>query len=172
MDAGRGRGRHREFFSLRFFRWVVFHAQSSPHSTNFCRCKLRMCGTANGVLNRHVTSEWATSSHGRWQRRQQMSLESEKIDSTLTGIKSNRTHPSSRKNKNQASRAPPMMLLVEALCLNWWKTAVYGDRGCGGRRPWLACFFVVGVLSMIGSWASLPKLFYPTRRVYLARNSY
>ena len=106
-------------FSLRFFRWVVFHAQSSPHSTNFCRCKSRLCGTANGVLNRRVASEWATSSNGRWQRRQQMSLESEKIDSTLTGIKSNRTHPSSRKNKNQASRAPPMMLLVEALCLYW-----------------------------------------------------
>mgnify|MGYP006917956924 CR=1 FL=1 len=64
---------------------------------------------------------------------------------TITGIKSDRTHPPSRKNKNRAIRAPPTMYSVEASRRNWRKTATDGDRGRGGRRPWLACFFVVGV---------------------------
>ena len=74
-----------------------------------------------------------------------------KIASTITGIKSDRTHPPSRKNKNRAIRAPPTMYSVEASRRNWWKTATDGDRGRGGRRPWLACFFVVGVYRMIRS---------------------
>ncbi len=67
-----------------------------------------------------------------------------KIASTITSIKSDRTHPPSRKNKIRAIRAPPTMYCVEELCRNWRKTDMDGDRGCGGRRPWLACFFCCG----------------------------
>jgi hypothetical protein len=56
-----------------------------------------------------------------------------------------------RKNKNRAIRAPATMYWVEESCRNRRQTATVGSRGRGGRRPWLACFFVVGVYSMIRS---------------------
>ena len=59
------------FFPSDFFRWVVFPRPKQPHSTNFC--KSRVCGTAYGVVNSRVASEWVTSSDGRRQRRRQVS---------------------------------------------------------------------------------------------------
>jgi len=129
MDAGKGRGRRRDFFPSNFFRWVVFPHPKQPHSTNFC--KSRVCGTAYGVVNTRVASEWATSSDGRRQRRRQ-------------GIKSNRTHPPLAKKQKSSQQSAAHDVVSGSIAQESAEDCPDGDRGCGGRRPWLACFFCCG----------------------------
>ena len=137
-------------FSLRFFSMgSVSTPKAAPTARIFAN---RACGAPHIVWltraspqNGRQAATGGGRGGGRCRRCQK------KIASTITGIKSDRTHPPSRKNKNRAIRAPPTMYSVEASRRNWRKTATDGDRGRGGRRPWLACFFVVCVYRMIRS---------------------
>jgi len=85
--------------------------------------------------------------------------------------KYDRTHPLSQVKKNRACQASPTKWRARSSHPFGRRTAMDGDRGGGGRRPWLASFFRCGCVlygthfvEFFAFWRKYPVEFFVTSR--------